>query len=113
MILPRSSGILAHITSLPSAYGIGDIGASSYRFIDFLVDCDQSYWQFLPTGPTHQPFDYSPYMASSAFAGSFILLSPDLLFEAGLISSSSHQSHPDFSPYFTDYLKVEVYKKQL
>ncbi len=113
MLSQRSSGILAHITSLPSDYGIGDIGSSSYRFIDFLIDCDQSYWQFLPIGPTHPPFDYSPYMSSSAFAGSYLLLSPDLLFMEGLISRSSLQEHPSFSPYFTDYSRVEVYKKTL
>jgi 4-alpha-glucanotransferase len=113
MIEQRSSGILAHITSLPSRFGIGDIGTASYKFIDFLVDCDQSYWQFLPTGPTHQPFDYSPYMSSSAFAGSFLLLSPELLAEAGLISMSSLYNHPNFSPFLTDYQQVEVYKKAL
>lgn len=113
MINVRSSGILAHITSLPSAYGIGDIGTSSYQFINFLVDSDQSYWQFLPTGPTHSPFDYSPYMSSSAFAGSYLLLSPELLFEAALISQSSLQSHTGFSPYLTNYKKVKEYKKKL
>ncbi len=109
----RSSGILAHITSLPSPFGIGDIGNSSYRFIDFLTDSDQTYWQFLPLGPTNQPFDYSPYMSSSAFAGSYLLLSPELLLEAGLISESSLKNHPDFSPYHTDYDNVAVYKKNL
>ncbi len=113
MIDRRASGILAHITSLPSAYGIGDIGISSYNFIDFLVACDQSYWQFLPTGPIHPPFDYSPYMSSSAFAGSCLLLSPELLFAADLISQSSLAGHPDFSPYLTDYQQVEEYKKKL
>ena len=113
MMNQRSSGILAHITSLPSAFGIGDIGPSSYRFIDFLADGDQSCWQFLPTGPIHQPFDYSPYMSSSAFAGSFLLLSPELLLEADLISSASFGNHPDFSPYVTDYQQVAVYKKEL
>jgi 4-alpha-glucanotransferase len=113
MINRRSSGILAHITSLPSPYGIGDIGTSSYRFIDFLVDCDQSYWQFLPIGPTNSPFDYSPYMSSSAFAGSSLLLSPELLFKAGYISQVSLQNHPDFSPYTTDFKMVELYKKGL
>jgi 4-alpha-glucanotransferase len=109
----RSSGILAHITSLPSDYGIGDIGQSACRFIDFLVDCDQSYWQFLPTGPTHSAFDYSPYMSSSAFAGSSILLCPELLFEIDLISRSSLHDHPPFSPYSTDYNAVELYKKTI
>jgi 4-alpha-glucanotransferase len=113
MLNRRSSGILAHITSLPSPFGIGDIGTSSYRFIDFLVDSDQSYWQFLPTGPTNQPFDYSPYMSSSAFAGSYLLLSPELLFEADLISEASLRKHPEFSPYHTDFEKVEEYKNKL
>ncbi len=111
MLTRRSSGILAHISSLPSVYGIGDIGPSSYRFIDFLIDCSQSYWQFLPTGPTHSPFDYSPYMSSSAFAGSSLLISPELLFESDLLSQSSIGEHPSFSPYLTDYKTVEVYKK--
>ncbi len=113
MIKQRSSGILAHITSLPSVFGIGDIGISSYRFIDFLCESDQSYWQFLPTGPTYEPFDYSPYMSSSAFAGSYMLLSPELLLEAELISDSSLHDHPKFSPYLTDYNKVALYKKKL
>ena len=113
MIDQRASGILAHITSLPSEYGIGDIGNSGYNFIDFLVACDQSYWQFLPTGPIHPPFDYSPYMSSSAFAGSSLLLSPELLFEAGLVSKSNLLNHPDFSPYLTDYRQVEAFKKVL
>ncbi len=113
MINQRSSGILAHITSLPSPYGIGDIGTASYNFIDFLVESDQSYWQFLPTGPTNEPFDYSPYMSSSAFAGSSILLSPELLLEAGLISRSSLENHSEFSPYLTDYRQVAAYKKNL
>ncbi|MGB3212612.1 MAG: 4-alpha-glucanotransferase [Desulforhopalus sp.] len=113
MIPRRSSGILAHISSLPSAYGIGDIGNASYRFIDFLVACDQSYWQFLPTGPTSASFDYSPYMSNSAFAGSYLLLSPELLLEKHLVSEPDILNHPSFSPYSTEYASVEKYKKQL
>ncbi len=113
MLNKRSSGFLAHITSLPSPYGIGDIGTSGYQFIDFLVESDQTYWQFLPTGPTNSPFDYSPYMSSSAFAGSYLLFSPELLFEAGFISQTSLRNHPAFSPYTTNYQMVELYKKSL
>ncbi len=110
MIKKRSSGILAHITSLPSPFGIGDIGPSSYAFIDFLVDCGQSYWQFLPTGPTNGIFDNSPYMSTSAFAGSPLLISPELLFREGLISQSDLDNRPDFSPYSTDFNVVLDYK---
>ena len=46
----RSSGILHHITSLPSPYGIGDLGPEAYRFADFLAAAKQSYWQILPLG---------------------------------------------------------------
>lgn len=109
----RSSGILAHITSLPSAFGIGDIGPSSYAFIDYLVDCGQSYWQFLPTGPTSAIFDNSPYMSTSAFAGSSLLISPELLFQEGLISQSDLDRVPSFSPYTTEFGKVREYKDTL
>ncbi len=113
MIKKRSSGILAHITSLPSPFGIGDIGPSSYAFIDFLVDCGQSYWQFLPTGPTNGLFDNSPYMSTSAFAGSPLLISPELLFQAGLISRSDLDGIPAFSPYSAEFVEVRRYKDKL
>jgi 4-alpha-glucanotransferase len=65
----RGSGILLHLTSLPGDYGIGDLGSGAFRFIDFLHAAGQSYWQFLPTGPTSSVFDNSPYMSRSVFAG--------------------------------------------
>lgn len=113
MMKNRSSGILAHITSLPSPYGIGDIGPSSYGFVDFLVGCDQSYWQFLPTGPTNTLFDNSPYMSTSAFAGSSMLISPDLLYQQGLIQKSLLDSCPEFSPYWADFANIRAYKEKL
>ena len=113
MIKKRSSGILAHITSLPSPFGIGDIGPSSYAFIDFLADSGQSYWQFLPTGPTNGIFDNSPYMSTSAFAGSPLLLSPELLFREGLVTQSDLDHKPIFSPYCTEFNVVMEYKKNL
>ena len=64
----RASGILAHISSLPGPYGIGDIGMSSHIFLEFLQRAGQKYWQILPTVPTSLFFDSSPYMSSSAFA---------------------------------------------
>ena len=113
MLKNRSSGILAHITSLPSPFGIGDIGSSSYNFIDFLVECGQSYWQFLPTGPTSSVFDDSPYMAISAFAGSPLLISPQLLVDQGLIAKKKLPPHPAFSPYKTDFKTVRKYKAEI
>lgn len=113
MIPHRSSGILAHVTSLPSPYGIGDIGPASYDFLDFLKNCEQTYWQFLPTNPTNGHFDYSPYMANSAFAGNPLLISPDLLVKSGYISTKDLLEKPDFSPYTTEFDKVVPYKTAL
>ena len=109
----RSSGILAHITSLPSPYGIGDIGPEAYSFVDYLVSCGQKYWQILPTGPTSQIFDSSPYMSSSAFAGSPLLISPDLLVRDGLADFSRFQPNDAFSPYLVEFGKVSKFKLKL
>ncbi len=109
----RSSGILAHITSLPSDFGIGDIGCSSYRFIDFLEKAGQQYWQILPVGPTHTFFDNSPYMCCSAFAGNPLLICCELLAEDGLINKSSLENHPEFKPYTTQYNSVASFKRSL
>ncbi|HUW85264.1 MAG TPA: 4-alpha-glucanotransferase, partial [Methanoregula sp.] len=64
----RGSGILLHITSLFSGYGIGDLGPSACQFVDFLSDAKQSYWQILPVNPTSPKYDNSPYHSISTFA---------------------------------------------
>ena len=109
----RASGVLAHITSLPSPFGIGDLGPGSWDFLDYLAASGQAYWQILPTGPTDPLFDNSPYMTRSAFAGSPLLLSPELLREAGLISSSELTELPDFSPFDCDFPLVWKHKARL
>ena len=75
--------MLLHITSLPSAYGIGDFGPSAYHFIDFLARSGQHYWQILPLNPTDPVFGHSPYHSSSAFAINTLLISPELLVADG------------------------------
>jgi 4-alpha-glucanotransferase len=107
----RSSGILAHISSLPSPYGIGDIGYSSWKFIDFLNASGQSLWQFLPTVPTSPVFDNSPYMGNSAFAGSPLLISLELLEEDKLLKDVFPPPF-SFSEYQTDFKKVTQFKNQ-
>ena len=80
----RVSGLLLHITSLPSAYGIGDLGPAAYRFADFLARTDQRLWQMLPLGPAG--VGHSPYSATSTFAGNPLLISPEPLQEYGLLT---------------------------
>lgn len=86
MNFPRASGILLHPTSLPSAFGIGDLGPEAYVFADFLVASGQSLWQVLPLGPTG--YGDSPYACYSAFAGNTLLISPEQLISDGLLSKS-------------------------
>ncbi len=84
MFTERKSGILLHPTSLPSDYGIGDLGQAAYTFIDKLAAAKQSLWQVLPLVPTDA--GGSPYASCSAFAGNTLLISPDLLAEDGLLT---------------------------
>jgi len=84
MGFPRASGILLHPTSLPGRFGIGDLGPAAHRFADFLVSGGQSLWQVLPLGPTG--YGDSPYACYSAFAGNTLLISPEKVFEEGLLS---------------------------
>ncbi len=86
MTFPRASGILLHPTSLPGPFGIGDFGDEAYRFADFLIASGQSLWQVLPLGPTG--YGDSPYACYSAFAGNTFLISPEKLFEEGLLAKS-------------------------
>lgn len=81
----RASGLLLHVTSLPSPYGIGDVGPVALQWIDLLAESGQSWWQSLPLGPTG--YGNSPYQALSSFAGNALLISPDWLIEDGLLQA--------------------------
>ena len=78
-----------HVTSLPSAYGIGDLGPESYRFVELLAEAKQRYWSILPLSPTRLEDGNSPYQTSSAFAGNPLLISPQKLVENQLLPKSS------------------------
>jgi len=82
----RASGVLLHVTSLPSPYGVGDVGPMAMRWIDLLHEAGQSWWQSLPLGPTG--YGNSPYQPLSSFAGNSLLISPDWLIEEGLLRRS-------------------------
>ncbi|TVR00961.1 MAG: 4-alpha-glucanotransferase [Desulfovibrionales bacterium] len=81
----RSSGILLHVTSLASRYGVGDLGPEARRFVDFLRDNGQRYWQMLPLNPTSPIHGNSPYSSDSAFAGNPLLISPEDMVLNGLL----------------------------
>ena len=88
MVFSRGSGILLHISSLPSRYGIGDLGPWAFRMADFFREAGQRYWQFLPIHPVDAAQSYSPYSSPSAFAGNPLLISPDGLVRDGLLRRS-------------------------
>ena len=82
----RASGLLMHVTSLPSSYGIGDLGPAAFDWVDRLHEAGQTWWQSLPLGPTG--FGNSPYQSMSSFAGNGLLISPQRLIEDGLLQAS-------------------------
>lgn len=92
MQFSRSSGILLHITSLPGQFEIGDLGESSFRFVDFLKSSGQSIWQVLPLSPP--AFGDSPYSSFSAFAGNELLISPTELVHDGLLAQDDITTAP-------------------
>lgn len=82
--MKRSAGILLPIFSLPSAYGIGSLGAEARAFANFLQDAGQSWWQILPVGPAGE--GDSPYASESTFAGNPLFIDLDLLAQEGLLT---------------------------
>ena len=98
---PRCSGVVMHPTSLPGRFGIGDLGASAYQFVDFLASAGQSYWQVLPLSPTG--YGDSPYQGLSVFAGNPLLISPDRLVAAGLLMPEDVADVPSFPEESVDF----------
>lgn len=109
----RSSGILLHITSLPSGYGIGDLGPEAYRFADFLAAGRQTYWHILPLNPTALEYGNSPYSSLSAFAGNTVVISPEMLVQQGFLFKKDIEDPPRFPVGRTDYPAVIAYKSRL
>ena len=107
----RLSGILLHPTSLPSPYGIGDLGQAAYDFIDFLKDAGQHLWQTLPLTPTG--FGDSPYQGFSAFAGQPLLISPKHLVELGFLSEAELADCPVGEDEFVDYGSIIPWKTKI
>jgi 4-alpha-glucanotransferase len=109
----RGSGILLHITSLPSPYGIGDLGPGAYRFADFLAQSKQRFWQILPINPIDPVYGNSPYHSISAFASNLYLISPELMVQEGLLFKEDLEPIPAFSPDTVHYQEAITYKVRL
>lgn len=105
----RASGLLLHITSLPSPYGIGDLGPAAFTWVDRLQEAGQSWWQALPLGPTG--YGNSPYQPLSSFVGNGLLISPELLIEDGLLTQEDCKGQ--FSSTSVDYEAVILFKHRL
>ena len=108
----RASGVLLHITSLPSEFGVGDLGPDAYRFVDFLASTGQRMWQILPLGPTS--YGDSPYSSYSAFAGNPLLISPRLLVREGLLTEDDVRPWANLcDPAVADYGAARPCKSRL
>ena len=105
----RASGLLLHVTSLPSPYGIGDLGLPAFQWVDRLHDAHQKWWQALPLGPTG--YGNSPYQSLSSFAGNPLLISPGALISDGLLAASDCEAH--FAQDQVDYDSVIPFKERL
>lgn len=97
----RASGVLLHVTSLPGPYGIGELGAEAYAFVDWLAAAGQKYWQVMPLGPTG--YGDSPYQSFSAFAGNPYLISLDALIAQRLLTPQDLSPLPPFEAQRVDF----------
>lgn len=109
----RKSGILLHITSLPSSFGIGDLGPTAHHFVDFLAASGQKIWQILPLNPSGTFVGSSPYASYSAFAGNPLLISPELLLRDGLVTQDEVNQAMLPSENVVDYSAVVQSKTRL
>lgn len=110
--MERGSGLLVHISELPSKYGIGNFGSEARKFVRFLSGANQKYWQILPLNPTS--FGDSPYQSFSAFAGNPYFIDLDMLNEEGFLDEKDYintnfgddEEDIDYGLLFIEKLKV-------
>ena len=107
----RASGVLLHVSSLPSAYGIGDVGPAAFAAVDRLQAGGQSWWQALPLGPTG--YGNSPYQCLSSFAGNELLIGPDCLIDEGLLQAGDCDEGHSLPKNAVDYNAVIPFKYKL
>lgn len=109
MSFQRASGVLLHPTSLPSRFGIGDLGQAAYEFVDFLTSSGQTLWQVLPLGPTG--YEHSPYIMNfSTFAGNPLLIDLEQLVAEGLLKAEELTPLDGVDPEKVDFERVIAHK---
>jgi len=111
MRLARSCGVVLHPTCLPGPYGIGDLGPAAHEYLDWLARAGARWWQVLPLNPAGP--GWSPYAATSTFAGNTALVSPELLIQDGLLEPSDLADMPQLSPFKVEFERVVPFKGAL
>ena len=109
----RTAGILLPVNSLPSAFGIGDFGAEAFKFIDFLHQSRHQYWQVLPLNPVMPDKGHSPYSSPSAMAGNVLLISPEELYNDGLVDESDLENALQANADLINYQETQKKKSAL
>src|ERR1039457_6159819 len=107
----RQAGVLLHPTSLPSRFGVGDLGPAADAFLDWASQAGRRIWQVLPPGPTGP--HHSPYDGLSAFAGDPLLVSPEWLVEEGLLPAGAPDGAPGVSQGRVDWERVVPVRRRL
>jgi 4-alpha-glucanotransferase len=107
----RASGVLLHVTSLPSPHGIGDLGPTAFAWIDRLAEAGQSWWQVLPLGPTG--YGHSPYQALSSFAANPLVLSAEQLVADELLDARDLETDCPFQSGTLDFERVIPFKARV
>jgi 4-alpha-glucanotransferase len=111
MLTDRSAGVLLHPTSLPSRYGIGDLGPAAERYLAWLADAGIGWWQVLPLHPPGP--GNSPYSSLSTFAGNELLISPTRLVEDGLVGAEEVAEVSELPAEWVDFGAVKRFKGEL
>ena len=107
----RSAGVLLHPTSLPSRFGIGDLGPAATDYLGWLAEAGAGWWQVLPLHPAGP--GRSPYSAFSTFAGNELLISPERLVEDGILTAEQMAGGPEFQAEWVDFDAVGAWKDRL
>lgn len=109
----RSAGLLLHITSLPSGFGVGDFGPAARKFAMLLKKGMQRYWQILPLSPVTARDGFSPYSSNSSQAGNILLVSPQDMVEEGMLTAIELQIIRQKENHRSDLASAGILKQQL